>query len=122
MGSSPPVKKDIQSVIFQDLDLNLKHATLRFDRKEGKFLLIRNEDPMYKSKSTTDELNRLNEEEKYLTDEIQRKTKIFENLRKKLAELEEKEEKVMKMLKIDVHEKEYFNDLYEKYKKLKLGN
>ena len=121
MGSTPPLKKNIQSVIYTDLELNLKHSTLRFERKEGKFLLVKNEDPLYKSKSTTDEMNRLIEEEKLLNDDIQRKNKIYENLKKKLAELEEKEKKVMKILKIDVNEKEYFNDLYDKFKKVKSG-
>ena len=119
MGSSPVIKKDIQSVIFIDLELNLKHSTLRFDRKNGKFLLVKNEDPVYKSKNTTDEINRLTEEEKFLNEDIKRKKKIIENLNKKLSDLEEKEKKVMKILKIDLNEKEYFNDLYEKFKKLK---
>ena len=119
MGSSPVIKKDIQSVIFIDLELNLKHSTLRFDRKNGKFLLVKNEDPVYKSKNTTDEINRLTEEEKFLNEDIKRKKKIIENLNKKLSDLEEKEKKVMKILKIDLNEKEYFIDLYEKFKKLK---
>ena len=70
-------------------------------------------------KNTTDEINRLTEEEKFLNEDIKRKKKIIENLNKKLSDLEEKEKKVMKILKIDLNEKEYFNDLYEKFKKLK---
>lgn len=123
MGGSPAPKKEIKSLNFTDLTFKIRYSTLKFDPKEGKFLLIMNEDPMSKQKSTTkDELERLSEEEKSLKEEIDKKTKLIENQKKKLEELKEKEEIVMKILKIDINEKDHFDQLYQKFKESKSNN
>jgi hypothetical protein len=95
-GGKPKVQEiDLKRTPFQKLDFRVNTGTLTFDINEGNF--------KYQNIDT----GVLTQEDENLTKELESKKRRIEMLRKKIREVEDKQEQMMKILNIDVNEREY---------------
>ncbi len=95
-GGKPKIQEiDLKRTPFQKIDFRVNAGNLTFDVNEGTF--------RYQNIDT----NVFTHEDENLTKEIEAKKRRIDMLRKKIREVEEKQEQMMKILNIDVNEREY---------------
>jgi hypothetical protein len=95
-GGKPKVQEiDLIRTAFQKIDFRVNAGNLTFDVNEGNF------------KYQNIDSGVLTLEDENLTKEIESKKRRIEMLRKKIREVDEKHEQMMKILNIDVNEREY---------------
>lgn len=107
----PPLKQDLSKTNFDEILLHIRGSTLKFDNINGVFVQIASSNPNPK---LINETERVSEEEEKLKEEIQMKTEKIKYIKNKLADIDKKQEMMMKILNVDLNEKEYVNELKAK--------
>lgn len=105
-------RQDLSKENFPAVSLKIQTSTLRFDANEGKFRQVSNADPFYRSISEAD---RLMNEEARLSKELVGKREKLAHLQSKLADIAKQQEKMRKVLNVDINEKEYLSEVKAKY-------
>jgi hypothetical protein len=116
----PTLKQSLTSVNFPELIFSIKSSKLKFDNIEGVFKQVANDDPLYR-KSTT-EIDKVVIEEEKIKKEINVKKEKFKYVKSKIEEIDKKIETMMKILCVDINERDYVNDLKNKCGDLKYGD
>jgi hypothetical protein len=111
-AKSPTLKQPLSSVNFPELVFSIKNSKLKFDNIEGVFKQIANDDPNYR-RNNNEEL-KINEEEIAVKKEIAIKKEKIKYIKEKLAEMDKKQEMMVKILNVDLNERDYINEMKSK--------
>jgi hypothetical protein len=106
------LKQPLSTQNFPELIFSVKNSKLKFDNNDGVFKQISNEDPHYRK--NFGDYDKLLDEEENIKKEIQLKKDKIKYINDKIAEIEKKQEVMMKVLNVDVNERDYIFDLKAK--------
>jgi len=102
----------LSKTIFDEIKFTVKNSQLSFDALEGVFKQISNNDPTYRRSAYENE--KLIEQET-LKKEIDIKQQKIKYLKEKMLEVDQKIEKMNKILNVDINERDYVNEMKQKY-------
>jgi C4-type Zn-finger protein len=111
-NKAPTLKQPLSTVNFPELVFSIKNSKLKFDNIEGVFKQIANEDPNYRRNNS--EESKVRDEEEALKKEIAHKKEKIKYIKDKLLEMDKKQEMMVKILNVDINEREYIHDLKNK--------
>ena len=111
-NKSPSLKVSLSATNFPELIFSIKNSKLKFDNIEGLFKQISNEDPNYRRNNS--EESKVHEEEESIKKDVALKKEKIKYIKEKLSEIDKKHETMVKILNVDINEREYIHDLKTK--------